>query len=283
MKEGESTMSPAVNAVLERFLDDVTQDEYQSGSRNRDEPSTRRFLFGATVLIGVVLLALVTVAAVIAARSVDAERQSARSALIERIGEATGSTEAVRATLADMTDRVDTLRVELLTDEGSSDRAMQIATLSAVAGTTSLTGPGLTVVIDDAPGAEPGSLNRVLDRDLQEIVNALWRMGAAGIAINEERLTSQSAIRGAGEAVLVNYRPLTRPYSVEALGTTSTAREASELTTLLDVLQEDYGLTSQVNVGDVTLTAGDVHEPEYAVLDRPGPDNGQSDAEGGTQ
>lgn len=283
MKEGESTVSPAVNAVLERFLDDVTQDEYQSGSRHRDDPPSRRFLFGATVLIGVVLLALVTVAAVIAARSVDAERQSARSALIERIGEATDSTEAVRATLADTSDRVDTLRVELLTDEGSADRAMQIATLSAVAGTTSLTGPGLTVVIDDAPGAEPGSLNRVLDRDLQEIVNALWRMGAAGIAINEERLTSQSAIRGAGEAVLVNYRPLTRPYSVEALGTTSTASEASELTTLLDVLQEDYGLTSQVNVGDVTLTAGDVHEPEYAVLDRPSPDNGQSDAEGGTQ
>jgi uncharacterized protein YlxW (UPF0749 family) len=283
VKEGEITVSPAVNAVLERYLDDVTQNEYQSGSRNRDEPSTRRFLFGATVLMGVVLLALVTVAAVIAARSVDEERQSARSALIERIGEATDGTEAVRATLADMTDRVDTLRVELLTDEGSADRAMQIATLSAVAGTTSLTGPGLTVVIDDAPGAEPGSLNRVLDRDLQEIVNALWRMGASGIAINEERLTSQSAIRGAGEAVLVNYRPLTRPYSVEALGTTSTASEASELTTLLDVLQEDYGLTSQVDVGDVTLTAGDVHESEYAVLDRPGPDNGQSDAVGGTQ
>lgn len=38
------------------------------------------------------------------------------------------------------------------------------------------------------------------------------------MAINGHRLTSTSAIRFAGQAIMVNYRPLTRPYVITALG-----------------------------------------------------------------
>jgi hypothetical protein len=50
------------------------------------------------------------------------------------------------------------------------------------------------------------------------VVNALWAAGAQGIAVNGQRITSLSAIRSAGDAILVNYRPLNPPYVVEAVG-----------------------------------------------------------------
>ena len=52
---------------------------------------------------------------------------------------------------------------------------------------------------------------RVLDRDLQVMVNALWAAGAEAIAINGQRLTARSAIRYAGEAILLDFRPLVPP------------------------------------------------------------------------
>ena len=48
----------------------------------------------------------------------------------------------------------------------------------------------------------------MLDRDLQVIVNGLWAAGAEAIAVNGQRLTACSAIRSAGEAILVDFRPL---------------------------------------------------------------------------
>jgi uncharacterized protein YlxW (UPF0749 family) len=58
----------------------------------------------------------------------------------------------------------------------------------------------------------------VLSKDLQIVTNGLWEAGAEAMAINGQRLTARSAIRFAGEAILVNYRPLTRPYVITALG-----------------------------------------------------------------
>ncbi|MGO1341870.1 MAG: DUF881 domain-containing protein, partial [Cellulosimicrobium funkei] len=54
--------------------------------------------------------------------------------------------------------------------------------------------------------------------DLQRVVNALWAGGAEAVAINDQRLTGLSAIRSAGDAVLVDLQPLVGPYRVEAIG-----------------------------------------------------------------
>ncbi len=57
-----------------------------------------------------------------------------------------------------------------------------------------------------------------MDRDLQILVNGLWSAGAEAISINGQRLTALSAIREASEAITVNFRSLTRPYTVTAIG-----------------------------------------------------------------
>jgi uncharacterized protein YlxW (UPF0749 family) len=58
----------------------------------------------------------------------------------------------------------------------------------------------------------------VYAKDLRFVVNALWESGAEAVSINGKRLTTLSAIRFAGSAVIVDNRPLTRPYEITALG-----------------------------------------------------------------
>ncbi len=125
-------------------------------------------------------------------------------------------------------------------------------------------------MVDDAPDAEAGSLNRVLDRDLQDIVNVLWRSGATGVAVNDQRLTATTAIRAAGEAILVNYQPLTRPYRVYAVGTSTSGTGDSGLERLLDGLSTDYGLVTEMTTGDVALPAGELRSPRFASTERQG-------------
>ena len=50
------------------------------------------------------------------------------------------------------------------------------------------------------------------------LANGLWEAGAEAISINGHRLSSLTAIRSAGDAITVDYRSLTRPYRVEAIG-----------------------------------------------------------------
>lgn len=92
--------------------------------------------------------------------------------------------------------------------------------LEPLAGGGAVTGPGLIITVDDAPGAQ--SNQRVVDRDLQHLVNGLWASGAEAIAINGHRLSSLTAIRGAGESITVDYRSLTRPYIIEVIGNPDT-------------------------------------------------------------
>jgi uncharacterized protein YlxW (UPF0749 family) len=74
------------------------------------------------------------------------------------------------------------------------------------------------ITVDDAPGSDRDMRDRVLDLDLQILVNGLWQAGAEAVAVNGHRLSTLTAIRGAGEAITVDYRSLTRPYRIEAIG-----------------------------------------------------------------
>lgn len=115
------------------------------------------------------------------------------------------------------------LRDAALGDSGAGPGAIELAV-----GQVAARGPGLRVTLDDAPGTEGDPFGsdedratgggRVLDRDLQRVVNALWAAGAEAVSVSGIRLTAASAIRSAGEAVLVDYRPVSPPYVVEAIG-----------------------------------------------------------------
>jgi len=89
------------------------------------------------------------------------------------------------------------------------------------AGIGTVTGPGIKAVIDDAKDADAKE-GRLLDVDLQQLVNGLWTSGAEAVSVNGHRITSLTAIRGAGSAITVDYSSLTPPYTVLAIGDTAT-------------------------------------------------------------
>ncbi|CAM5647734.1 membrane protein [Streptomyces purpurascens] len=53
---------------------------------------------------------------------------------------------------------------------------------------------------------------------MQRVVNGLWESGAEAVSINGQRLTALSAMRAAGDAILVDNKPLVPPYTVLAVG-----------------------------------------------------------------
>ena len=125
--------------------------------------------------------------------------------------------------------QVESLRVQVTNARNSALSATgrgaalqaQIQQLEQVDGGVAVDGQGVQVVLDDAPtSGNPASdgTGVILDTDLQRAVNGLFQAGAEAVAINGQRLTSQTAIREAGGAILVDYRPLSPPYTIGAIG-----------------------------------------------------------------
>ena len=259
--------SSTPGGLLEDFLAQVVVDDYADVTPVED--GTPRGTPHWVVVPVVLLIGLLATVAVISTRTSDEERQQTRTALADRVSALGTSVAAIGREVDERQAEVDRLQ-SLALDETGLASPEELAALSVQAGATAVNGPGVTVTIDDAPDAEAGSLNRVLDRDLQDIVNALWESGASGIAVNGQRLTGTTAIRGAGDAILVNYAPLTRPYVIDALGTSTSGGGDSGLSTLLRTLGDDYGLVSTVVTGDVALPAGEVRSPRFAVVESGG-------------
>lgn len=142
-----------------------------------------------------------------------------RTELIERIQAAEVEQDASRRQVEDLDAQIDQLRSAALgTDDASKALEAQIDRLGPAVGLAAVTGPGVVVVVDDAPTTGTDARDQVLDLDLQVLANGLWASGAEAVSINGHRLSALTAIRGAGDAITVDYRSLTRPYRVEAVG-----------------------------------------------------------------
>jgi uncharacterized protein YlxW (UPF0749 family) len=173
------------------------------------------------VTAAVVLGFLLAVAASQNYRSApEAEKQ--RKELITRINQADTRLNGLRNQQSQLADEVRRLQASGLSNT-SSGAALQakLDDLELRTGAISVTGPGMKAVIDDAKDADAKE-GRLLDVDLQQLVNGLWTAGAEAISVNGHRLTSLTAIRGAGSAITVDYSSLTPPYTVLAIGDTAT-------------------------------------------------------------
>lgn len=141
--------------------------------------------------------------------------------------------------------------------------------LQIFSGLSSVKGEGIEIVISDA--AKTDSLEstdielaRVYDSDIQLLVNALWASGAESIAINEGRLTSTSAIRSAGDAILVNYRPLLPPFVISAIGDKDLKARLTKHPDYIDLefVVKTYGLGFSVSENkEITMIATGVALP----------------------
>ncbi|MEV7090185.1 DUF881 domain-containing protein [Streptomyces sp. NPDC093085] len=121
-------------------------------------------------------------------------------------------------------------------DHGATDAEERtLRELADAAGTQKVTGPGLTVTLDDAPPdatanpgyPEPQPNDLVIhQQDLQAVVNALWQGGAEGIRVMDQRLISTSAVRCVGNTLILQGRVYSPPYKITAVGDRDTLRKA---------------------------------------------------------
>lgn len=146
--------------------------------------------------------------------------------------------------------------------EGGADASQ----LGMLAGTLPVAGPGIVISLDDT--AAVTSAERIKDFDLQVLVNALWASGAEAIAVDGQRLSTASAIRNAGEAVMVNLTPLSSPYVVEAIGDPTSLQVRLARTRAaghLAVLRDTYGVSVTIDAADeLVLPAAPSRGIEYA-------------------
>jgi uncharacterized protein YlxW (UPF0749 family) len=257
LRRPDASMS-LLNNVMEHSLDDG----YAEAAARRGETGTSRMprtpRGKLTLAVGLVLAAVVVTLggaqAQVAAPTLAKERQK----LIDRIESETAAADALQKSVDKLRDDVGARQREALKDQGVPGAEL----VSLLAGATAVTGPGVKLVVDDAKEATSGGgsnprtssdfsdTGRVRDRDMQRVVNGLWSSGAEAISVNGQRLTALSAIRAAGDAILVDNKPLAPPYTVLAIGDgqrLSTAFQDSDDGQYLHVLEQNYGIRASIS------------------------------------
>jgi uncharacterized protein YlxW (UPF0749 family) len=218
-----------ITEMMERPLDPgyaAAAERRQGSGLSAASGQRSPLLITVAILIGVLL----SVSA-LALRAPTTANSKIKVSLVSRIETARAHDDAQTRVIASLRQQINKAQSEALSLQNQSGLTAELARLELAAGTVPATGPGLVLTIDDAeskaepvaPDANPQNVTgpdqgKVLAKDLQIIVNGLWDAGAEAISINGHRLTSRAAIRSAGAAILVDYRPLTRPYVISAIG-----------------------------------------------------------------
>ena len=146
-----------------------------------------------------------------------------------------------RSSVDDLDQAVKELQRQVATAQKRANRrsrdeaaaANRLSQLSLAAGTTAVEGRGVEVRLSDSDrqppnGADTGAY-RIHDSDLQLVINALFASGAEAVAVNGNRIVATTPIRSAGDTIVVNFRPVTPPYSVVAIGANAEQFGASDI------------------------------------------------------
>jgi len=210
-----SQMPDASMDLLNQISRQPVDPDYALAAARGTDSSGGRWTLG---LLAIIIGALFAVAALQTTRAAPA-LQSERSELISRVQTAEREQDQLRGRVTTLTQEIATLRAAALGDDDAA-RVVEsrIDALDPVVGNVAVDGPGVLIVVDDSPSAAADARDRVLDIDLQVLANGLWEADAEAVAINGHRLSGLTAIRSAGDAITVDYRSLTRPYRVEAIG-----------------------------------------------------------------
>jgi len=131
------------------------------------------------------------------------------AALQERVAELTQE-------VGELTDQVD--------DDTVRHYRRQVEQLEGPAGLQRRKGPGVVVTLSDAPeevvDAATGDKNLLVvhQQDIQAVVNAMWKGGAAAVVLQGQRVVTTTGIKCEGPSVVIQGRPYPQPYVIEAVG-----------------------------------------------------------------
>ncbi|MGH2684096.1 MAG: DUF881 domain-containing protein [Actinomycetota bacterium] len=211
------------------------------------------------VAVGAALLGFLAVLA--ATQPPRASRELRRLELADLIQAEDARVRSLRSEFRDLRAELESVQREVgsFGDQAGTIRG-RIEELGVAAGTVGRSGEGITVTLDDSsavrsPTGDPNDLV-VHERDIQTVVNALWAAGADAVAVDGERLTSTSAVRCAGNTLLLHGTVHSPPYLVTAIGDPGLGVEV-ERQPGMDRLRADveaFGLGFEVDSGTVSMS-----------------------------
>ncbi|MFJ1708121.1 DUF881 domain-containing protein [Kitasatospora sp. NPDC088346] len=263
-RDGRFARPDASMSLLTTVMDHSLDDGYAEAARAAGVEGTSRLpssLRGRLVLaLGLALATTVVTVGAVTSHEAEPTLAKERDALVHRIKDANGAADGLQKQVGQLRDKVQTTQQDALRagDDGG------LGALAAGTGTGEISGPGVKLVIEDANGTNGGgnisnpreaegfrNSGRLRDHDLQLVVNGLWQAGAEAVAVNGQRLTALSAIRAAGDAILVDNRPLVPPYTVLAIGDGKQLGQAfqdNQAGRYLRIIQDSYGIKSSISV-----------------------------------
>ncbi|MCL5291764.1 MAG: DUF881 domain-containing protein [Actinobacteria bacterium] len=184
--------------------------------------------------------------------------------LIAKIRQLERERDAERSRIAELRSLVSERETRATSSEGNlGEYKRDLDLLKFEAGLTRVKGQGLHITLADNPeppkGLPAGDVNNYIihDYDLRQVVNALWSGGAEAISINGERLVNTTAVRCAGNTILVNSTRLASPYLISAIGDQKRMEEAlkntKEANNFMNEVARTFGLVATVERKSLVL------------------------------
>jgi uncharacterized protein YlxW (UPF0749 family) len=272
-----------LDAVLAETLDPAYAQAAQARAAGRSSVRPRwrgRALVALTMVIAGLLVSVTYDQAAAGAKG----REQVRDALIGDIDRESKVSDDLQNQLQSLSRQVTRTRDAALAHSTVGQRALdELARAEQGSAAVKVTGPGLLITLANADPkadadpvggtAEDNPQGNVRDGDLQVVVNALWAAGAEAVSINGQRLGPLTAIRFAGEAVLVDFRPVDNPYEVSAIGDPDTLAGkflASPEVIALAAVSKTFGLRFDYTRKDeLTLPAASIPELRNALPEPP--------------
>lgn len=226
-------MTEQRNRITTQQLVDLVLDPrdpgYEAAAARRGGRSPRHRYDDPLVAVGALVVGFVLAIAWVHTHRGAPEAAAVHDKLVAQVRAAEGVVTDLSRTEAALTNQVDRIRNAALANSGTLVRTLDRD--QVLAGITAVHGPGVEVTLaeptvtaqpSDAaaqPSRGPTTTAHILmDRDVRSVANQLWSDGAEAIAVNGIRLTPTSAIRFAGDAVLVDFQPISSPYKIDAIG-----------------------------------------------------------------
>jgi uncharacterized protein YlxW (UPF0749 family) len=275
------TASPPPGPLSSQLLIDLATNPLDPGyaaahARRGGRPPSNPRLDRVILAVGAVLVGLTLAIAYVHTHRSAPQTAKAHADLVNRVRAAQDESSRLQQQVRTLTGQLNTVR-----DRALSGGAPALDRSLLLAGDVAVHGPGLQVELKEPPTPSPsatagrggtGSIataSTLTDRDVRSVVNELWADGAEAIAVNGIRLTPTSAIRFAGEAVLVDFQPVTSPYRIDAIGNAdslATAFASSEVASRYQTLVSADGIGFAFSEhASLTLPAGTADVPRYAV------------------
>jgi uncharacterized protein YlxW (UPF0749 family) len=272
----------STSLLTELLTDHLDRGYVEASRRQKDESPKARRAATAVLTAGLLLLGFLLAASYRGTLRQAPDSERTRQALVKDVQDGSALSDALQRRAQQLSGQLSRERDAALTASRDGDRAAAgVRRLEVAAAQRPVHGPGITVVVGDASPSEqvdpdtgqrvpvPVDDNgRIQDRDLQSVVNAIWAAGAEAVAVGGQRLAPTTTIREAGEAILVDLRPVSGPYTIQAVGDPATLLPRfadSEAARRFQSYTGLYGIQFSVrSAKDVSLPAATDPDLRYA-------------------